>query len=50
MPEFKPIRSIPALGIIKAIQAHDANAAKEAARVHLKYVEKELLSQIKSNP
>ena len=32
--------------IIKAIQAHDANAAKEAARVHLEYAEKELLNQI----
>jgi GntR family transcriptional regulator, transcriptional repressor for pyruvate dehydrogenase complex len=36
--------------IIKAIQAHDANAAKEATRVHLEYAEKELLSQINLNP
>ena len=32
--------------IIKAIQARDACAAKEAARVHLEYAEKELLKQI----
>ncbi len=36
--------------ILKAIQSHDSNLAKETVRVHLEYAERELVKQIDMNP